>query len=59
MSFMVSIVASVIAYTMVVMEYGELVRGAALTISLLAIVITWISFLVAIICLTGFGLSNL
>lgn len=56
---MISIVASVIAYTMVVMEYGELVRGAALTISLLAIVITWISFLVAIICLTGFGLSNL
>jgi hypothetical protein len=58
-AFMVSVVTSVVAYTFVVMNFGLEITGPEGVLSVGAIVITWISFLVAIIALTIFGLANL
>jgi hypothetical protein len=58
-AFMVCIVASVIAYTLVIMNFGVYFSGWELKLSVFVIGIAWLSFIVAIIALTVFGLANL
>jgi len=57
--FMVCIVASVIAYTIVIMNFGVYVTGWELRLSVAVIGIAWLGFIVAVIGLTIFGLANL
>jgi hypothetical protein len=57
--FMVSIVASVVAYTIVVLNLGLVATAWERNLSIGAIYVTWVSFLLAILALTIFGLANL
>jgi len=57
--FMVCILATVITYTGVISTFGYAVEGSELIRLSIALSIVWISFAIAIIALTIFGLANL